>query len=67
MKRTAADVFSPTTATFTHRTSERPTGLALDINAALASAHSVNAVNAGASNNTFIKVIIAQACTVWNA
>lgn len=51
-KRTAADAFSPTTATFTHRTSKRPTGLALDINAALASVHSAsNTANAGASRN----------------
>ncbi|KAH8111443.1 cyclin-domain-containing protein [Phellopilus nigrolimitatus] len=43
-KRRAADAFSPTSATFAARQAKRPTGLALDIGAALASASShVNA------------------------
>ncbi|KAH8111414.1 hypothetical protein DFH11DRAFT_1745623 [Phellopilus nigrolimitatus] len=39
-KRRAADAFSPTSATFAARQAKRPTGLALDIGATLASASS---------------------------
>lgn len=44
-KRTAADAFSPTSTSFPQRASKRPTGLAVDINAALASAQSHASAN----------------------
>ncbi len=56
-KRSAADAFSPTSATFSNVPTKRPTGLALDIPAATAAASSIQVVSAHPAYAPFVENI----------
>lgn len=56
-KRSAADAFSPTSATFSNLPTKRPTGLALDIPAATAAASSRQVVSAHPAYAPFVENI----------